>query len=48
MLVRDRGFTEAWDRAPSSVAEAEAFYNETLLREQHKHESPEAGYLEHG
>ena len=45
---RLRGFEEAHERIPSSVADAESAYNRLLRDDAKKHQSPGVGYLEHG
>ena len=46
--IRDRDFQEAKDRIPSSVADADRFYDEALRTDQARHQSPGTPYLENG
>ena len=43
--IRQRGFTEAHERIPSSVADAEKWYNQELRNEARKHEKEGLPYF---
>lgn len=42
-----RGFEDAHERVPSSVADAEAYYLNQMREEARKHEDNSVGYLEY-